>query len=287
MFSEEISVLLAFSMGLFSSLHCLGMCGSIIGALSLSLPQEVRDNRVQLFFYVLAYNTGRICSYAIAGIIIAGLGETLARLVSPELGHGILAGIAALVLISVGLYITGWFPHLSRLDAIGAGLWRRLEPVGRRFMPITSRWKALAFGAIWGWLPCGLVYSALLWSASAGTALKGGLYMLAFGLGTMPAVMTAGIAVGWTGKFLKAPRVRQVLGLVLIAFGIWALLQAVGALPHSHHGHHQHAYSSDNPCVGSSMLSLAIINHGFELKSNQARSDPVSSSPCWTMTING
>jgi sulfite exporter TauE/SafE len=192
----EYSLSVAALLGIASTLHCLGMCGSIIGALSLGLPAEVRRDRRRLLTYVVAYNLGRIASYALAGAVAGGLSAALFQVMSPRYGHSILECLAAALMLAMGLYLAGWFPRLARLERLGAPLWRRLEPVGRRLLPVRSPAQALLFGMIWGWLPCGLVYSLLIWTASAGSAARGSMYMLAFGLGTLPMVMTAGIFIG-------------------------------------------------------------------------------------------
>ncbi|MBU1191425.1 MAG: sulfite exporter TauE/SafE family protein [Gammaproteobacteria bacterium] len=196
------------------------MCGGIIGALSLSLPPAVRSQRLKLFSYTLAYSAGRIASYGLAGALMGGLGGKLFTTISPEYGHQLLRWIAALLLIGVGLYLAGWFPKFARMESLGKPLWRQLEPLGQRLLPVRSPLQALGFGLVWGWLPCGLVYSTLLWAASSGSAGQGALYMLAFGAGTLPAVLTTGLLAGWMTRLTRIPRVRQGIGLSLIVFGL-------------------------------------------------------------------
>lgn len=212
-----------FLIGLASSLHCVGMCGGIIGALSLSLPPDVRSQRLKLFSYTLAYSIGRIASYGLAGALMGGLGGKLFTTISPEYGHQLLRWIAALLLIGVGLYLAGWFPKFARMESLGKPLWRQLEPLGQRLLPVRSPIQALGFGLVWGWLPCGLVYSTLLWAASSGSAGQGALYMLAFGAGTLPAVLTTGLLAGWITRLTRIPKVRQGIGLSLILFGLASL----------------------------------------------------------------
>ncbi len=212
-----------FTIGLFSALHCVGMCGGIIGALTMSLPPAVRERRGRLGLYLLSYSFGRILSYALAGALIGVIGQSLFALISPQYGHLVVTGFAALVLAGIGLYLAGWFPRFVLVERLGAPLWRRLEPVGRRLLPVRSPLHALGFGLVWGWLPCGLVYSTLLWTAAAGTALDGALYMALFGLGTLPAVVGAGLVTGWLGRVSRQIRVRQAVGLLLVAVAIGTL----------------------------------------------------------------
>jgi sulfite exporter TauE/SafE len=231
----EYSLSVAVLLGIASTLHCLGMCGSIIGALSLGLPVEVRRNRRQLLTYVVAYNLGRIASYALAGAVAGGLSAALFQAASPRYGHNILQYLAVAVMIAMGLYLAGWFPRFARLEEFGVPLWRRLEPIGRRLLPVRSRVQALLFGMVWGWLPCGLVYSLLIWTASAGSAARGSVYMLAFGLGTLPTVITAGIFMGSLVHVIRRAYVKQAVGVLVIALAL-ASLAAPGSGVHLHHG---------------------------------------------------
>ncbi len=237
--SNPLSV--AFILGLFSTLHCLGMCGGIIGALTLSLPPEVRASRWRLVSYVGAYNIGRIVSYTLAGAVFGAFGQQLFHALSPTYGHLLLQGLAALVLVSIGLYLAGWFPRFARIETLGAPLWRRLEPLGRRLLPVRSPAYALTFGAIWGWLPCGLVYSALLWTSTTGDSLTGALTMLAFGAGTLPGVMSAGVFTGWLTRVTRLPYVRQGVGVALIVLAVVSLWLAAHA-PADHSAHLMHLH---------------------------------------------
>ena len=242
----ELTLFSVFVVGLFSTLHCLGMCGGIIGALTFSLPPEVRADRRRLGGFVAAYNLGRLFSYSLAGALAGGVGERLLDWISPEYGRLVLLLLATAFMVSIGLYLAGWFPRFAAIERIGTPLWRRLEPIGQRLLPVTSPWQALLFGAVWGWLPCGLVYSVLLWAITTGGALNGALFMLAFGLGTLPAVMTTGILTGWMTRFSRTRGLRQSIGVLLIALALislWLNLQHAGHTPIltspgiSHHEH--------------------------------------------------
>jgi hypothetical protein len=141
-------------------------------------------------------------------------------------------------MVGVGLYLAGWFPRFALIERIGVPLWRRLEPVGRRLLPVRSPVHAYVFGLVWGWLPCGLVYSALLWTTSSGGAAPGALFMLAFGAGTLPSVMTAGIVTGWIARLTRLPLVRPVVGLLLIGIALTGLALSFGHPPASTHALH-------------------------------------------------
>jgi sulfite exporter TauE/SafE len=209
-------LLSALILGLLGGGHCLGMCGGLMGALTLAIPAEQRAQRLQL---LLAYNFGRIFSYATAGLLLGMAGWALAN--SPA--AMLLRVVAALLLIAMGLYLAGWWSGLTRIEALGRGLWRYIQPLTRRFMPVTSLPRALLLGGLWGWLPCGLVYSTLLWAASQGDALDSAALMLAFGIGTMPVLLATGMAAERVTALLRKQGVRMAGGLLVILFGLWTL----------------------------------------------------------------
>lgn len=199
------------------------MCGGIIGALSMSLKQEVRANRWNLVSYVVAYNLGRIASYMLAGLVMGSMGQTIFAIISPQYGHTILRVTAALFMVGLGLYLAGWFPRFAKVEDIGVPLWKLIEPVSKRFIPAQTRTHAAIFGAIWGWLPCGLVYSALLMTASSGGTMQGAVFMLVFGIGTLPVALTAGVMTGRFLTFLRTPYVKQFAGIMIVVLGLMSL----------------------------------------------------------------
>ncbi len=209
-------LLSALILGLLGGGHCLGMCGGLMSALTLAIPAERRAQRFQL---LLAYNLGRIFSYAAAGLSLGLAGWALNN--SPA--AMLLRIIAALLLIAMGLYLAGWWSGLTRIEALGRGLWRYIQPLTRRFMPVTNWPRALILGGLWGWLPCGLVYSTLLWASSQGNALDSAALMLAFGLGTLPVLLATGMAAERLSALLRERGVRMAGGVLVILFGLWTL----------------------------------------------------------------
>ncbi|MCY1422922.1 Cytochrome C biogenesis protein transmembrane region [compost metagenome] len=135
----------------------------------------------------------------------------------------VLRGIAGLLLITMGLYLAGWWSGLTRIAGLGRILWRRIEPLARGLLPVHNAPRALLLGALWGWLPCGLVYSTLLWAASQGDAFDSALLMLAFGLGTLPVLLATGLAAERLTALLRRRGVRIAGGLLVILFGLWTL----------------------------------------------------------------
>lgn len=206
----------ALILGLLGGGHCLGMCGGLMGALTLAIPPNQRGRRLQL---LLAYNLGRILSYSLAGLLLGLAGWAIAG----SKAEVVMRTVAALLLIAMGLYLAGWWSGLTRIEALGRGLWRHIQPLTRRFMPVTSIPKAVVLGGLWGWLPCGLVYSTLLWASSQGSAVDSALLMLAFGLGTWPVLLATGLAAERITALLRKRGVRMAGGLLVILFGIWTL----------------------------------------------------------------
>ncbi|VAW52248.1 hypothetical protein MNBD_GAMMA06-193 [hydrothermal vent metagenome] len=228
--SEPITLTAAFLLGFFSTLHCIGMCGGIIGALSLSLPAKVKNNKIKLFGFVLSYNIGRLISYSIAGFIAGAIGTGILQSAGFQQAHIALKIIGVTMMVTIGLYLTGWLPQLAKVEKIGIPLWKQLEPIGRKLLPVTSIPKALTYGFIWGWLPCGMVYFVLIWSLTAGSAFQGSLTMLAFGLGTLPTLLAAGFMASWLTRFARSTYARQIIGLLIIAMAIGSLF-----IPMQHH----------------------------------------------------
>ena len=206
----------ALILGLLGGGHCLGMCGGLMGALTMAIPAEQRNRRLQL---LLAYNIGRISSYALAGLLVGLAGWAIGN--SPA--ALLLRALAGILLVCMGLYLAGWWSGLTRIEALGRHLWRHLQPLTRRLMPVTSVPQALFLGAIWGWLPCGLVYSSLLWAASQGSAINSALLMLVFGLGTVPVLLATGMAAERLTALLRQRGVRIAGGALVMLFGLWTL----------------------------------------------------------------
>ena len=228
----------AFVFGLLGGAHCIGMCGGIMSALTFAVPPSMR-NPTRLGGLLLGYNLGRIASYMLAGALVAGLGTLLGS------AHGALRValqvLAAVMLILMALYLANWWRGLVYVEALGRRLWRHLEPLGRRLMPVVKIPQAIALGAVWGWLPCGLVYSMLAWSLAGGDPWRGAALMGAFGLGTLPALLVTGVAARQMAALIRHPATRSIAAVLIIAFAVWQLWQLwPGAhdmpvsTPHSH-----------------------------------------------------
>lgn len=219
------SLAAAFLVGLLGGVHCVGMCGGIVGTLTAGLPREARSSFAGVLPFQLAYNGGRVAGYTLAGALMGGLGTLLVEVVPLQHAQRLLYVLAAVFMILLGLYLGDWWRGLGSVERLGASLWRRIEPLGRRLIPVRSPLRALGLGFLWAWIPCGLVYSVLVWAISAGSALNGALLLLAFGLGTLPNLLAMGMLAGAAARFSGQAWIRQIAGVLVIGFGLYALWQ--------------------------------------------------------------
>ena len=216
----EANLVAASLLGLAGAGHCIGMCGGIASAIGIG-----SRNRRSL---ILAYQAGRITSYAALGFF---LGAAASMLDLPVWRMG-LRIIAALMLIAMGLYTANWWFGLKHFERLGAVIWRPIQNLSRPLLPARRIPQALALGAAWGFLPCGLIYSALAWASAHANAMDSAVLMLFFGLGTLPAMLTASLGANWVSRFFKKLWVRQAIGASLCA---WGMLNLFMLLRHSMH----------------------------------------------------
>lgn len=223
----EASYLAAFLVGLLGGVHCAGMCGGIAGALSLGLPPALRGRWRSALPYLLGYNAGRLFSYTVAGALLGGIGGLAVEMAAVHQARIVLQGVAGLFLLAMGLYLGGWWLGLVRVERLGGRFWHHLEPLGRRLLPVRSPAMALSLGLVWGWLPCGLVYSTLIWAMASGDAVRGALLMLSFGLGTLPNLLAMGLMAQRLAAWLRRPWVRRGSGVLVLLLGLYTLGQAM------------------------------------------------------------
>ncbi|MDR3428624.1 MAG: sulfite exporter TauE/SafE family protein [Silvimonas sp.] len=214
---HDFDLLAFFVAGLLGGGHCFGMCGGVVAAFSLQLPPGPRLR------YHLGFNLGRIGGYALIGALVGAIGS-LPALVSLQSIKVVLFVLANLLLIAVGLYLAGWSTWVTRLETVGRPVWRKIQPLLARRLPVRHWRDTFIIGGLWGWLPCGLVYTASLSALASGSVVRGALIMLAFGLGTLPNLLLIGQAAGRANLLLRKPLVRLVAGLLFVSFGIWRLV---------------------------------------------------------------
>ena len=245
---DSLALILAFTLGLFSTLHCLGMCGGVISALSCSVAHPISGDPLRRNGYVLLFNLGRITIYTLFGLIVGAGGSALINITDPALWRQLATTVAGLSMILIGIYLGGWSPVVRRIDLLGRGIWRRMQPLAQRLMPIKGPGSALAAGLVWGWLPCGLVYYALLVAAPLGSAVDSALFMLAFGLGTVPSMQATGAFGGLLARLTRHDQIRQLAAFTIMLIGFGTLIIGQTDIPHqlmpasAGHGNAQHEH---------------------------------------------
>ncbi|WP_374351274.1 sulfite exporter TauE/SafE family protein [Chitinimonas sp.] len=210
--------------GLLGGAHCLGMCGGLSAALGLNA------SAVRRWPLLLAANVGRVSSYTLIGAALGGIGGLSAWLpLAAKIQVGLYL-LSNLLIVLLGLYIADLSRFVVQLERLGGGIWRRLQPRFLGLLPLRSASAAFAAGALWGWLPCGLVYSAGMAAMASGSALLGAATLLAFGVGTLPNLLGMALAARHLDRWRQRRSVRLVAGLSLSAYGLLQLLHAALAV---------------------------------------------------------
>lgn len=210
----NITLLAALLLGLAAGGHCLVMCGGISAALGLATARGA-NGRPRADFLV-GYQVGRVLAYALVALVVGGALGALADALAAEAVRRTLRVIAALALLVAALVAFG------RLRDVGAGfvgrhLWPKLAPLGRKLLPVTSLPRAIGFGMVWGFMPCGFVYTVLTLAALQLDALRAAATMLMFGLGTAPAMLAVAFGARRLAALGSRPALRRGAGVVLLA----------------------------------------------------------------------
>jgi len=225
----DSTYIVAFSIGFLGSSHCAAMCGGIVGILSQqsgSKPQNINNS--------FAYNAGRILSYSFIGLLAGLVGQLALSPVDTNSITLVSRILTSLFMLAFGFHLLGWLNFLHRLEHAGQHIWKHISPMSRKLLPIRNQRSAFYLGLVWGWLPCGLVYSALAWSLASAQAINGALIMLCFGLGTLPMLLTMGIASEKLTRLKRSTTVRRIAGGIIILFALVNLLSPAA----THHLHH-------------------------------------------------
>jgi hypothetical protein len=209
----------AFVAGLLGGVHCAAMCGGLVGA-------ACGSRRERILRYALGYNLGRIASYTVAGALAGAFGQAGLWLRGGPLAQQAMLVLASLALLALGLYLAGVSPVMRAVENAGSVLWRVLQPYSRWFLPVDSMPRALGLGALWGWLPCGMVYAVLLTALATADPLHGALVMLAFGIGTLPNLLAIALLFERMSTWRRARPVRVVGGTLIAVFGVLGILKA-------------------------------------------------------------
>ena len=228
----------AFVTGLLGSAHCLGMCGGISGLFAVNAAVTSLKRQAP---QAIAYNTGRVLTYAILGVVVALIGRTMVDSI-PKLAAPVRLA-SGLLIVLIGLQVAFNWRILALVENAGGRLWRKIAPAAKGLVPVESMPQALGLGLIWGLLPCGLVYSVLLLAASTADPVSGSLVMLAFGIGTMPAMIATGLSAAKLAQFMSRRRLGA--GLLIVIIGLATIAMPVMKLSGSHdqpmqqHGHQE------------------------------------------------
>lgn len=227
---NELALLSVFVAGLLAGTHCAGMCGGIVGALSVSGRADGRPSLARL----ITFNAGRVASYTLAGALVGSAATAGIFLLDAQPVRQALSFAANVMLIALGLYLAGISRAITWLEPAGGVLWRRIAPLTRRFLPVRSNRQAFALGSLWGWLPCGLVYSILIAAFASASPIDGAALMLAFGLGTVPNLIVLGYFAERVKPWLQNRKVRLAAGSIIAAFGAAGLFRVVEAAHRLH-----------------------------------------------------
>lgn len=222
--TPEITLFTLFLLGFFGGTHCVGMCGGLSSAFALHLPPHIGKIRL-----LLLLNTGRLFSYTLIGALMGALSQAGSLLSETRTLQNVLFLAANLLLLLMGLYLAGWFGAAAKIELIGKPIWKRLNPLLGKLLPIRSAPACFAVGMLWGWLPCGLVYNASLYALGSGSAFSGSLCLLAFGLGTLPNLLAVGAFAAQLQTLLHHRTIRLIAGLSVAAWALWQLWHGIQA----------------------------------------------------------
>jgi uncharacterized protein len=217
-------LLSALILGLVSAGHCAGMCGGIVAAFTLQSPPAQ-----SLISLVLAYNLGRILTYVLLGGIAGALGGATVLMEHVFPIQSALRVLANIMLLTLGLHLIGITRLVEPIERAGHTLWRCVQPLMRFWLPANRPHRAFVLGSLWGFLPCGLVYSVMVIALASGGARQGALTMLAFGVGTLPALL-------FTSLFFRQPRRFKHVRAIRAAFGSLIVVLGILGLMHTMHG---------------------------------------------------
>jgi sulfite exporter TauE/SafE len=214
------------------------MCGGVVGMLTAGLEPQVRANPKKVALFHLNYNVGRILSYILMGAIFGLVGALLTQSLQMNILDQGLRIFSGVLMIMVGMYIGNWSTSIQVFERMGAKFWTKLQPLTQKFLPIQNLRGAFFTGLLWGGIPCGLVYGALSFAIVSGSVAKGGMIMLAFGLGTLPSLLLMASLSSQLSVVAQKPIIRKFSGLLIMALGVSALWMPlnsiINAKPHGH-----------------------------------------------------
>jgi len=234
------------------------MCGGVTVALGIGSSDSSRA-------FLLTYNVGRLATYGTIGGVAGLFGEQIVASL-PQAGL-LLRTLAGALLIAMGLYINQWWMGLTRLEKIGAGLWKKIQPLSKFLIPVKTHRQALQLGLLWGLLPCGLVYSTLSWALATADWQQSALFMIAFGVGTLPAMLSVSFFSQKLLSRFRKKRVRVFAGITIILMGIITIIVPWKHTMDDRHKHAQHAVNILD-FTKSAVANYEIDTYYFESETN-------------------
>lgn len=230
--TPNIAMAGALIAGLSSSAHCFGMCGGMAGALGMHARSVARAGH-NLVATAALYQLGRLSGYMALGALFGLLGMALSMSLNLGRISNVMRIVSGALLVLIGIRVLFRFNVLASFERVGARVWRRIQPLAGRANGNAFA-RPLLLGLMWGWLPCGMVYSMLMLAATSGSASNGSAVMLAFGIGTLPSMLTSTLAGSSVQRLLAQRTSRIATGVLLTAFGAWMFVSSLLALGHEH-----------------------------------------------------
>lgn len=244
---ETKDLIVALMIGLGSTGHCIMMCGGISSSL---LSKIGHYSTAEKLLRLVLFHGGRLLCYSSIGLLFGSLIQNSANYAQTGF---ITRTIAGALLILIGLYIAGFSRVLQQLERRMAFFWRALQPIVQRYLPMQKIHHALFIGFLWGFLPCGIIYSTALWAGSEARHSSAALLMFVFGLGTLPGLMIVHIGSHAIVQSWKKLFPKRAIGILMILFGLWSLpfvyqplmsyvadMQKQNGETNHHHHHHMH-----------------------------------------------
>ena len=222
---HELTLAAVFLAGLAGGVHCAAMCGPLVSIVGGPRPES--PNRWQWLAHALAYNAGRISTYVLAGALTGAVGAAGLALRGEPLTQQILLAAMSVALIVIAACIAGVMPLVRAIEGAGAVAWRRIQPYSRWFLPANTPARAFGLGLVWGWLPCGMVYVALIASLATADPLHGAMVMAAFGAGTLPNLLAIAAWFRNVPRLAKGRLARALIAVVIAGVGVVGIARAV------------------------------------------------------------
>lgn len=231
-----MTLLSVFLLGLLGGLHCAGMCGGLLTAMTFRPPARngaavVQITAPRVNTQPIFINLGRISTYTVLGAIAGGAGSTAWVLDNILPVQRSLFFVSSILMILIGGWLLGWRGPLVWTEKIGHRLWKKLQPVAARRFRAQKPLELMLAGGVWGLVPCGMVYMVLLAALSVGNPLDGALLMAVFGLGTLPNLLLIGAGSQWLGRLGGAMTIRGTVAVIVIAMGFLGIYRALSAQP--------------------------------------------------------